>query len=687
MGTEDITVVAPSRESRLCWDKQKIVDSLKAETTLADSTINSLADTVETKILDSNLKDVSTVYIRELLDTELIRRGLKKALDSHSLLGMPVYDMDTLLFDREKENANTTHNPESVNLTIAENMKKQYALRKVFSEDIANAHLIGDIHIHDLGFVDRPYCGGHSLEYIKKYGLRFPAITSASEPAKHADVLVGHMVKMAMLLQSNYAGAVGWEAVNVFFAPYLRGMDFEEIKQIAQMLIFEFNQLAGARGGQVVFSDFNLYYGIPRRFRDTPAIGPGGCYRDSESTGRLCYKDFEEESNLFLKALLEVYMEGDADGKPFFFPKPLIHINDEAINTEGWDEIFAYMCEITSENGALYFVFDRGDSASVSQCCRLQLKLDEEDLKLAKTPEKMRFTALQNVTINLPRLAYKSGGDYTKLKKLLKYHIELVGETHLEKRRFVKKLLALGDASSLIFFLTNHDGEAYLKFKKMTCLCGLIGLNECVEYMTGKQLHESKEAYDMGLDIVGRLAGLCAIESDKRGFKIVLEETPAESTNERLVNLDKKYFPDEAAKVIKGKDKKYYTNSVHFAEGANIDVVARIKKQSKFHPLVEAGSIIHVWLGEAKPHPKSIMKLLTKVYTDTECSQLCFSPEFTICYDCHRTTRGLKKKCGACGGTNIYGITRIVGYYSAIPGWNAGKLAELKDRRRETVGT
>jgi ribonucleoside-triphosphate reductase len=203
--------------------------------------------------------------------------------------------------------------------------------------------------------------------------------------------------------------------------------------------------------------------------------------------------------------------------------------------------------------------------------------------------------------------------------------------------------------------------------------------------MTGKQLHESEESYDMGLDIVGRLAGLCSIESEKRGFKIVLEETPAESTNERLVQLDKKYFTDESKKVIKGKDQKYYTNSVHFAEGANIDIVERIRKQSKFHTFVEAGSIIHVWLGEHRPSGKSIGKLLEKVYSDTECSQLCFSPEFTICNSCHRTSRGLKKKCALCESTDVYGITRIVGYYSAIPGWNAGKVAELRDRRRETV--
>jgi ribonucleoside-triphosphate reductase len=315
----------------------------------------------------------------------------------------------------------------------------------------------------------------------------------------------------------------------------------------------------------------------------------------------------------------------------------------------------------------------------------MNLKIDEEDMKLAKTPEKMRFTALQNVTINLPRIAYKAQGDKKKFNALLKEAVNLVGEAHAQKKKFIKKLMNMGDASPLGFFLVNIDGTPYLRMNKLTYLCGLIGLNECVEYMTGQQLHESDEAFNYGLDVVGRLAGLCLMESEQRGFKIVLEETPAESTNERLVKLDKKYYNGEALKVIKGKHQKYYTNSVHLAEGADIDIIERIQKQSQFHPMVEAGSIIHVWLGEYNPYPSSVAKLIMKTYEKTQCTQLCFSPEFTVCEDCHKTIKGLHKKCKFCESEHVYGITRIVGYFSRIDQWNDGKIAELKDRRRETV--
>ncbi|MHB8895332.1 MAG: anaerobic ribonucleoside-triphosphate reductase, partial [Candidatus Geothermincolia bacterium] len=236
-----------SAEEINLWDKQRIVDSIILEAQASPGLASEIADEVEKTLVASGQTRVTTSLIRELVDLQLMERGLSHMLERHTKLGLPMFDVENIITQANKENSNTTHNPESINLTIAETVLKQYALQRVFSDDVARMHYEGAIHLHDLGFIVRPYCGGHSLEYVKKFGLKLPNITSTSSPAKHADVLIGHMVKMASTLQSYYAGAIGWEAVNVFFAPFLVGMPYERIKQLAQMLIFEFNQLAGAR--------------------------------------------------------------------------------------------------------------------------------------------------------------------------------------------------------------------------------------------------------------------------------------------------------------------------------------------------------------------------------------------------------------------------------------------------------
>lgn len=38
--------------------------------------------------------------------------------------------------------------------------------------------------------------------------------------------------------------------------------------------------------------------------------------------------------------------------------------------------------------------------------------------------------------------------------------------------------------------------------------------------------------------------------------------------------------------------------------------------------------------------------------------------------------------CPHCGSENVFGISRVVGYFSVIENWNASKKAELKRRQK-----
>ncbi len=674
-----LLVSTASRQEIDTWDRSRIAESLVKETAIEPRLAEEIALCVEDRIDGTNLMTVTTAIIREFVDLELLSRGLTTTLKKHTHIGLPMWDVEQIITNANKENSNTTHNPESINLTLAETILKEFALRKVFSDDVAEAHYVGDLHLHDLGFIIRPYCGGHSLEYIKKYGLNLPNITSVSKPAKHAEVLIGHMVKMASALQAHYAGAVGWEAVNIFLAPFLVGKTPDQLDQLAQMLIFEFNQLAGARGSQVVFTDFNLYYNVPKHFADTPAIGPGGEY-----TGKT-YREYEPEAQAFLKAMFNVYMRGDAHGKTFVFPKPLLHISDDFFRAPGHEEFLDHACKLASKQGITYFVFDRGDEVTVSQCCRLKLKLSQEQLGETMTPEKMRFSALQNVTINLPRAAYKAHGNDQTLFMELNRTLELVAKAHAQKRTFIQDLFDLGDDGPLGMLTLNLDGSPYLKMDRLTYLAGLIGLNELVQIHMGQQLHESDEALRFGLKVISAMSLKCRELSERYGINLVLEESPAESAGYRLAKLDMKYWPEQTASVVKGdvnSTNYYYTNSIHLAADAPIDYITRVEKQSRFHPLIEAGAIVHVWLGEHEPDASAIRSFVEKTFRNTQCSQVAFSPEFTVCESCSRTSRGLKSQCPLCGSMDVYGVTRIVGYFSKVQTWNKSKVGELYDRVR-----
>ncbi|MFA5303700.1 MAG: anaerobic ribonucleoside-triphosphate reductase [Candidatus Nanoarchaeia archaeon] len=39
-------------------------------------------------------------------------------------------------------------------------------------------------------------------------------------------------------------------------------------------------------------------------------------------------------------------------------------------------------------------------------------------------------------------------------------------------------------------------------------------------------------------------------------------------------------------------------------------------------------------------------------------------------------------RCKHCGSTNVYGISRVVGFFSKIEDWNKSKKAEFNDRQK-----
>lgn len=557
-------------------------------------------------------------------------------------------DITDIIFSKSKENSNiASNNPEAINLTIAERILKQYALDKVFSPEVAQAHKTGAIHLHDLGYITRVYCSSHSIEYIKKYGLNLENLDTQSAPAKHARALTGQLNTYLASIQAYYAGALGLAALNVMYAPYLEYLSDKEIKQEAQYLIYSSSQSAFSRGGQVLFLDFNIHTGVPTYLQDVDAIGPGGTY-----TGKK-YGDYDKYAKKFTKALLEVWHDGDMNGKIFAFPKCDFHISHETFIDDEQYELFKYACKIASDNGSIYFIFDR-DAVTLSACCRLRTKV--EDNYMIKHPESLRFCGFQNVTINLPQIAYRTN-NIDEYKKELDHMIDICIQAHIDKKNYINDLmheqhLPLWQVGKIAL-----DGKPYINLNECTYIIGLIGLNETIKYLTGKELHEKN--IRKGLEIISYMYMSIKEKSKQYNLKFSLEESPAESASRRLAAIDIKRFPSAENYICGNIKNPYYTNSIHFRADADVDIVTRIKQQAKFHPIIESGAIIHAFIGEDKPHPRTIMKLVETTFKTTEAAQITISPEFTICGWCNHMCRGYNNVCEWCGAHKIDGVTKV----------------------------
>jgi len=685
--TTDITLfVKTSRDDITTWNRQKIIDALIRETNVDMGTAEEVSKAVERQIASSSIGILTTPLIRELVNAKLIERGLDKATKMHGRLGFPLFDVDHLILYKNNENANVPHSPEGTNLILAEGIKREYALLNVFSDEVGYAHLTGDIHLHHLGYIDRAYCSCQSLEYIKKFGLNVPHSLAVAAPAKHAEVLLAHMIRFAAALQGNYSGAIGWLDVNTLFAPYLRGLNDSEVKQLAQMLIYEFAQQAVGRGGQTLFTDIHLHWEVPEYLKHIPAIGPGGRY-----TGEP-YKAYGDDARRFVRALFDVYKKGDASGRPFVFPRPILHLTEQFFELPDYRELLNHVCDAAAEKGNPYFVMDRNGVASLSECGRIAVDCNGgRDDRCCREPWRMRYSAIQNVSINLPRLGYAAEGDDRRFFALLGERMKLVAEAHQQKKYFIEKLLSHGNEGPLSLLTADCDGTPYLRLSQASYLIGIVGLNELAKVHRGRQLHESDEARAFGLQLVKKMKEIADRLSNEYAMKFILEQSPAESTPYRFARLDLKYHSPAAGYAVKGdiaRGEVYYTNSVLFDIASSVETMQRVHAEGLLHPLIEGEAISYVWLGGSRPDKEDLAGFIETVFKETTNQQIVFSPEFTTCLACGKTSRGLVGRCPFCGSGEVEGISRITGYYSRVSNLNKGKVAELKDlkdRRTEKV--
>jgi len=738
-----------SRDVTLPWDRNRIIKQLVAKTKLSEEVAVSVAKTVENQIIASDLKQVGTTLIRELVNNELTARGYKEELRDLSVYGVSRDYVDRLIFAKSMENSNiVNNNPEAVNLGIAELVLKQWALDTIFAPEVKHAHNTGAIHLHDLGYPHRVYCSSHSIEYVKKYGLRdLVNLNTESKPARSASVLTGHLNTFLASMQANYAGALGLAYVNIMYAPYLVGLRGKALKQVAQELIFNGAQNAFSRGGQTLFLDFNIHSGVPSYLKTVPAVGPGGRYMLRLRDGTVCeldevlrddrdargnrlmdlyynegsarwlvlrevddgqggvqydpgvaeqvrgrgdkiltYGDFEVEAREFALALMQVWAEGDRHGHVFEFPKCDFHVSEETFRDPEQYNIFMRACELAAQNGSTYFIFDR-DEVTLSACCRLRTTI--QDNRMLRPPESMRFCGFQNITINIPQAAYRAARkgrpNLEGLCEELDATMELAVQAHLQKRDRIAELISGPGYPLYQIGRVACDGRPYVELDKCTYILGLIGLNDAIKFISGREFHEDPAAYEAGLRVAAHMFLKCRKLSKKYGLKLTLEESPAESASRRLAKADLVHFHAEAAGIVKGanEDVAYYTNSVHLAPEAPVPLIERLRQQAKFHSLIESGAITHAFIGEEQPSAGAIAKLVTEVFRRTQTAQLTISPEFTYCNDCYHNMRGLQEKCAQCGSANVDGETRVVGYFSKIKNWNKSKrYGELLDRRR-----
>jgi ribonucleoside-triphosphate reductase len=664
------------------FDKGKIVESLMREAELERETAEKVAANVEEGLSHLKLEFVTAPLIREITNVELLEEGMENIRARYTRLGMPVYDVKNLIEAGSKENANLQYNPESVHKLMADQIAREYALLNLIPLELADAHMSGQMHIHDLDYFIRPFCFSHDIRFFLKNGFKADGVgnhTAIAGPAKRSEVAFLHAAKVLAAAQTNCSGGQGFSYFNTFLAPYVQGLEYKKTKQLAQMFIYELSQMYVARGGQVVFSSIDCDMSVPEQFKNIPAVLPGGKVKE-----RVTYGDFEDEVNKLFNAIVDVYLEGDYIGKPFNFPKFEVQIYPEKIRQGKNEEELMKVSKLAAKFGTPYYIINQPYMPEFAcyQCCSFLMPLDDATTQDDVERGTIRGGGLQVVTLNLPQIAYEAKGDDEKLFELLRERMEKAKQVLLLKREIIKKNLR----NNLLPFMNQKvDGnERYLKVDKQSYIIGLVGMNEMMKAHLGKELHESEEAWKFALRVMRRMKEIVGEFREETKLNFALARTPAESSAYRLAQIDLKKYKKIA--IVNGEgDAAYYSNSFHLRPSSNVPLWRRLKIEGAFHALTDGGAMSHIWLSEQNPSTRGIFELTKKIATETAIQYYAFTKDLSVCSQCNFTVGGLVDKCPNCGSSQVDWWSRITGYYQNVSGWNKGKLAELRDRRRYGV--
>lgn len=559
-----------------------------------------------------------------------------------------------------RENSNMSYSIQGLNNYIASEVSKTYWLHKIYNEKIRNAHLSGDIHIHDLNII-AVYCVGWDLKDLLMEGFQGVKGKVESAPAKHFRTALGQVVNFMYTMQGEAAGAQAFSNFDTLLAPFIRydKLSYEQVKQSMQEFVFNMN-VPTRVGFQTPFTNITMDLNVPSYYADHPVIIGGELMEET-------YKEFQPEMDMLNKAFFEIMMEGDASGRVFSFPIPTYNITKDF----DWDnENIKGLWEMTAKYGIPYFSnfinSDMSPEDARSMCCRLRIDNRELEYRGGGLFGSNPLTgSVGVVTINLPKLADNSKTKEEFLEKLA-VQMETAKESLEIKRNLLEDLTDKNLYPYTKFYLRDIKARFGVYWKNHFSTIGLIGMNEACENLFGKNIG-SKEGKQFALEVMDFMRAKIIEFQKETGNNYNLEATPGEGTSYRLAKLDKNH------------KYKYFTNSTQLPVNYSDDIFEVLEHQDDLQTKYTGGTVVHIFAGERITNMETMKNLVKKVCNNYKLPYFTFSPTFSTCPN-HGYIAGEHFKCPECGADcEVY--SRIVGYIRPVSQWNKGKQMEFQNRK------
>ncbi|NTW05854.1 MAG: anaerobic ribonucleoside-triphosphate reductase [Peptococcaceae bacterium] len=606
--------------------------------------VEDVQDLVEKVLIESGHARTAKAYILHRDKRTRIRDAKGDLMDA----------VEEIMRETSRENANISNSPSAKMLQIASAASKKFYLTRLIPEEMSQAHVRGDIHIHDLDFYGKTLtCVQIPLGRLLKDGFNtgHGHIRSPKRPTS-ATALA------AIILQSSQNDMHGGQSFAFFdrdMAPYVENVSDFEAYQAMEALIYNLNSMHSRAGAQVPFSSLNI----------GTEITEGG-RRVTES-------------------LLKAYDAGLGNGENPIFPNIIFRVK-KGINLNPEDpnfDLFQLAIRVASKrlNPTFSFMdstFNRDFGEQVSYMgCRTRVMSNRRGPEVTDGRGNLSFT-----TINLPRIAIRAERNIELFYKYLTEIIEL-SIAQLNHRFKVQAKLKVVDMPFVMgqgLYMDSDNLKAQDTIEKVivngTLSLGFIGLAETLVALRGEHHGQSIESKALGIEIVSFMRSKLDQAAEAYNLNYTLLATPAEGLSGRFVRMDLREFG-----IIPGvTNKEYYTNSFHIPVGYPISSYDKVSIEGPFHKYCNAGHISYVEMSSPPINNPESVESVIRHMAESDMGYGAINYPVDFCTECNYLGVIKEAQCQVCGSSNIRRVRRITGYLSTMDRFNDSKVAELEDR-------
>jgi anaerobic ribonucleoside-triphosphate reductase len=609
------------------FDANKIANSLIKEAKVPPELAKKAAKEAEKRLRKSKTKYLTAPLIREVVNAILIEKGFEEYRHKLTRLGMPVYEVTTLV-----DAKNRSHDSTSILTKAGKSVLGEYTLLNVFPRDIADAHVSGAIHVTGLGtWILKPNEIMHDLRFFFQHGLKRTSPFHLSiEPPKSFESALSIAFNVLLNANRETEKAQTCDYFNIFLAPFIKGVDVAAIKNSLRLFILNVNQHAEAALG------LNLL--IPRFVADKAAIGFQG-----KTCGK--YGEFAEESLLLASLIIEVLKE-ESFSKPLLNPKLIVKINNETIADENARVALLKAHSFVAEGGIIYFAhtLKKGEKNTVFSASGCKL---EADLTGDWETDTLRTGCLGVVTVNLPRIVHESEGDANKFFEILKERCEMAARALRIKYRRLKQ----HGKSGLPFITQRSNGDTYFRIENCSRIINLAGFQESVETFCGKNInHEDsiRFAVEMTMNLLTFKRKLSR-RHGKRLFPAVLCSSEASA---RLAQLDMEKYGVAKVKFLGSREQPFYSTTRRLSvQAGDFPVIPfeSLEIEQKIKGLSSGGGLSLIELENSEYRPEALIKLTEHIVANKHLEFFAYHRVLTYCDNCKKSWFGKLHKCPSCG--------------------------------------